>query len=335
MRHARTAVTVAVALVIVAATLVAGSALGSTAHAKPTAHASKVHLQVGIGDENPKLFADPAYQALHLKIARYFAPYDVATGDNQDSLYSLEVWLADANAAGIKPLVAFYHNASSPKKMPSAAAYTKDVKLFLAEFPQVKLLQPWNEDNRGNVRGKGGYDSPNPKQSAEYYLALKTACESCTIVGLDVLDSTSPSATIRYINKFKRDVGKKNMPKLWGLHNYSDTNRFYDRGTKAVLDDVPGQVWLTETGGLAKLSPSFSFNLKRQKKATTYMFKLADAHSRITRLYIYQWYGGKNDKKDTFDAGLANSSGKPRPAYCVVYEHLLSKKKCPFSTAKN
>jgi hypothetical protein len=335
MRHVRTPVTVVAALFVVAATLGAGLALGSKADAMPTAHASKVHLQVGIGDENPKLFADPAYQALHLKLARYFAPYDVATAHNRASLYSFEVWLADAHAAGIQPLVAFYHNASSPKKMPSTATYAKDVKLFLAMFPQVKLLQPWNEDNRGNVGGKGGYDSPTPKQSAEYYLALKKACESCTIVGLDVLDSTDPSATISYINKFKHDVGKKNVPKLWGLHNYSDTNRFYDRGTKAVLADVPGQVWLTETGGLAKLSPSFSFNLKRQQKATTYMFKLAGAHSRITRLYIYQWYGGKNDKKDAFDAGLANSSGKPRPAYCVVYEHLRDKKKCPFATAKN
>jgi hypothetical protein len=335
MRLRRTPLAVALSLAVAIAALVAATALGSTTHADPAAHASRSHLQIGIGDENPLMFDDSAYKALHVKIARYFTPYDVASGKDPVALNSLVGWLERAAQDGVTPLIAFYHNQSSPKKLPSVATYTADVDEFIADFPQLTLLQPWNEVNRGNVGGKGGYDSPSAKQSAQYYLALKAACTTCTIVGLDVLDSTSPKATVKYINQFKKDVGKQNMPKIWGLHNYSDTNRFYSHGTRAVLADVPGQVWLTETGGLAKLSPSFSFNLSRQKRATTYMFHLADAYSRITRLYIYSWYGGKNDKKDSFDAGLANAAGKPRPAYCVVYEHLLGKKRCPYKTAKN
>ncbi|MGD0198572.1 MAG: hypothetical protein ABSC56_11800 [Solirubrobacteraceae bacterium] len=335
MRPTRTPLALALTFAVAIAVLLAATAFGSTVHSKPTAHASSSRLEVGIGDESPLMFGDPAYKALHLKIARYFTPYDVASGKDPVALGALVGWLKGATAAGVTPLIAFYHNESSPKKLPSVATYTADVKLFLADFPQLTLLQPWNEVNRGNVKGRGGYDSPSAKQSAQYYLALKQDCTTCTIVGLDVLDSTSPQATIKYINQFKRDVGKKNMPKIWGLHNYSDTNRFYSHGTRAVLADVPGQVWLTETGGLAKLSPSFKFNLSRQKRATSYMFKLADAYRRITRLYIYSWYGGRNIKKESFDAGLANSAGKPRPAYCVVYEHLLGKKRCPYKTARN
>ena len=154
------------------------------------------------------------------------------------------------------------------------------------------------------------------------------------IVGLDVLDSTSPAATIAYINQFKRDVTKKHMPRIWGLHNYSETNRFEDSGTRAMLADVPGQVWLTETGGLAEFKPSFKFNLKRQEKATKYMFSLADSNSRIRRLYIYSWYGAAG-KNGGFDAGLANAAGKPRAAYCVVFEHLRGKKSCPYKPVKN
>jgi hypothetical protein len=323
---------IALATLLVTA-LVALTALDPSAHAVPPAKAAGTsHLTVGIGDENPTLFANAEFQALDTKIARYFTPYDIMAGKDAADRYSLEVWLADAQAAGIQPLVAFYHNESSPKKMPSVATYTKDVKLFLAAFPQVKLLEPWNEANFGN---SGGFHSPSAKQSAQYYLALKKACPSCTVVGLDVLDSTTPAATIRYINQFKHDVGKNHIPQIWGLHNYSDTNRFYDRGTKAVLADVPGQVWLTETGGLAKLSPSFHFNLKRQAKATTYMFHLADSSGRITRLYIYQWYGVRHENRTAFDAGLANYAGTPRPAYCIVYEHLRGSKKCPYKTAKN
>ncbi len=332
MRLPRTLPAVALAAT---ALFLAGSLLGPTAGATPATQEARVRLQVGIGDENPTLFANPAFVALHVKIARYFAPYDVATGRSIGALYSLEVWLSDAQAAGVQPLVAFYHNTASAKKLPSIATYTRDVKLFIARFPQVRLLQPWNEVNRGNVGGRGGFSSPSAKQSAGYYLALKKACPTCTIVGLDVLDSTSPAATIRYINQFKAAVGRRNVPKLWGLHNYSDTNRFNDRGTRAVLADVPGQVWLTETGGLAKLSPSFKFSLSRQARATSYMFRLADAHAKITRLYIYQFYGAKNERKTSFDAGLTNHAGTPRPAYCILYKHLLGKKRCPYKTAKN
>jgi hypothetical protein len=344
VRLARTAV--ALGIIIAAAFVLAASALGSKASAKSASTSSPVAaaaaanvdgVEIGIGDNHAQMFTDPAFKKLKVKIARYFAPYDVATDDNREQLFYFAAWLQAAQAQGIQPLVAFYHNLKSPTKMPSVKTYTKDVKLFLKMFPQVTDLQPWNEANDGNSRAKGdSYDSPSPKQSAEYYLALKKACPKCTIVGLDVLDSTTPSATIKYINAFKHDVGKKNMPKIWGLHNYSDTNRDSDRGTDAVLADVPGQVWLTETGGLAKLSPSFKFSLSRQTKATEYMFKVAFAHAnRIKRLYIYEWYGPKSEKKSSFDAGLTNYKGKARPAYCVVYETLLHKKSCPYKPVKN
>jgi hypothetical protein len=101
-----------------------------------------------------------------------------------------------------------------------------------------------------------------------------------------------------------------------------------------MLADVSGQVWLTETGGLAEFKPSFHFNLKRQQKATRYMFSLADSNSRIRRLYIYSWYGAAG-KNGGFDAGLTNAAGKPRAAYCVVFEHLRGKKSCPYKPVKN
>jgi hypothetical protein len=330
MRLTRTPLAVALVLL-----LAAGTALGSTTDSTRVAHASAAGRLVGVGDENPLMFTNPAYEKLGVKIARYFTPYDVASGSDPTALVYLQAWLTAAQAAGVQPLIAFYHNNTSPKKMPSVATYTADMKAFVAMFPQVRVLTPWNEENRGNVRAPNdNYDSPTAKQAAQYYLALKKVCPHCTIVGLDVLDSTSPRATIAYINQFKHDVGKKHMPSIWGLHNYSETNRFEDSGTRAMLADVPGQVWLTETGGLAEFKPSFKFNLTRQKKATKYMFSLADSSSRIRRLYIYSWYGAAG-KNGGFDAGLANAAGKPRAAYCVVFEHLRGKKTCPYKPVKN
>jgi hypothetical protein len=338
-----------VSLVLVGAlALAAGSAIGAGAHrgAVAASHAkpkpkpkpkppAPVPATVGIGDEQPAMFSNPDFKVLHTRIARYVTPYDVMTNHHFNDMPRLRAWLKAAAHAHIQPLVAFYHSDRTPKKMPSVALYTKDVKMFLKAFPSVRLLQPWNETNRGTVNERGdSYTSPSAKQSAQYYLALRSACKGCTIVGLDVLDSTDVRATIAYVNQFKHDVGAKHMPSIWGLHNYSDTNRFHAAGTKAVLADVPGQVWLTETGGIAKLSPSFPFNLSRQAKATAYMFDLARMSKRITRLYIFQWTGGVA-KHEAFDAGLTDIRGKPRPAYCVVYEQLRRSGTCPYKTVKD
>jgi hypothetical protein len=321
------------ALIVLAGALAlaAGSAVGAGAR-----KASAPAVTVGIGDEQPTMFANPAFKALRTKIARYVTPYDVVTNHSRNDLPRLKAWLAAARREHIQPLVAFYHSDRTPKKMPSVKTYTADVKRFVKEFPQVRLLQPWNEVNRGyvNEHGPGSYASPSAKQSAEYYLALKKVCSKCTIVGLDVLDSTDVRATVAYIDEFKRDVGKRNLPSIWGLHNYSDTNRFHSTGTRAVLAHTTGQVWLTETGGIVKLAGDFPFSLSRQTKATKYMFTLAALSRRITRLYIFQWTGGVT-KKERFDAGLTNYKGKPRPAYCVVYEHLRHARKCPYKTASN
>ncbi len=329
MRHART--TLAMLVLGGALALASGSAIGAGARPASTRSAT-----VGIGDEQPAMFGSPAFLALHTTIARYVTPYDVVTNHSPDDLPRLKRWLAAAKRDHIQPLVAFYHSDRTPRKMPSLRTYTADVKRFIKEFPQVTLLQPWNEANRGNVNehGSGSYSSPDARQSAEYYLALRKACARCTIVGLDVLDSTDVPATIRYLDEFKRDVGSRNLPTIWGLHNYSDTNRFHSAGTRAVLADTRGQVWMTETGGIVKLAGDFRFSLSRQTKATRYMFSLAALSPRITRVYIFQWTGGITSK-ERFDAGLTNAKGKPRPAYCVVYEHLRHTRRCPYRTASS
>ena len=100
--------------------------------------------------------------------------------------------------------------------------------------------------------------------------------KGCKIVALDVLDAANIKPTIGYIRKFMK-YAKKGKPRIWGLHNYSDTNRFQDKRTKAVLKLVPGEVWLTETGGVVNFGGSFPYSEDRAAKALTYMFKLAAA----------------------------------------------------------
>ena len=89
-----------------------------------------------------------------------------------------------------------------------------------------------------------------------------------------------------------------------------------------MLSLVPGEVWLTETGGIVKFQ-NFSYSPSRAANRTKWMFKLANRYdsrqrglrSKITQLFVYCWFGEARGVR--FDAGLVNPDGSPRKAYNV------------------
>jgi hypothetical protein len=310
---------------LVLALLSLGAAAGADgakqARSAPRAHAASTFL-TGIGDESPEMFSDPNWLQLKTKIARYIAPYDAVA--HSYSLDQAKVWIKAAEAAHEQVLVAFYHSEYTPTKMPSVALYQHDVQKFIKLFPHVKQYQPWDEANRGNIRG--ALASPSASAAARYYQALLRVCKGCTVVGLDVLDADNISPTLRYISEFKREIGKLRtvMPKIWGLHNYSDINRLESWRTRQLVQALGGQTWLTETGGIVKFGGAFpnrnGSGLKRASKVLSYMFNVAAAHAKIKRLYIYDWTGGTASTR--FDAGLTDSHHVPRPGYVTVCKKL-------------
>jgi hypothetical protein len=301
-----------------------GTRAGAGTHgAAPKAHAASVFL-TGIGDEQSQMFSDPDWQRLHAKIARYIAPYDAAVRPYSRS--QAAAWIRAAEAQHQRVLVAFYHSEYKPDslRMPSVATYQRDVQRFIKLFPRVHDYQTYNEANRGNIRGV--LASPSAALDAQYYRALRSVCHGCTVVGLDVLDQQNIAPTLSYIAEFEHEVAHLHttMPSVWGLHNYSDTNRRSSSRTRAVLAAVPGQIWLTETGGIVKFGGAFpnvhGSGLRRAASALSFMFSLAGSSSRITRLYIYDWTGGNSSTH--FDAGLTDAHHVPRPGYVIVCRKL-------------
>jgi hypothetical protein len=270
----------------------------------------------GFSDQQAAMFDHPLFADLNTKIARYTVPWDVMR--RADDKANLEAWLAGARRHGIRPLISFYHSRKVPLRMPSATQYDREFRKFRAAYPDVKDVSPWNE---ANAARPGRFASPSPSQAATFYRIVKRRCRGCKIVGLDVLDSTKVSATIRYIQRFKKALKGRGLPKIWGLHNYSDTNRFRNKGTKAVLRAVKGEVWLTETGGVVRFGRSFPYNEQRAARAIRYMFKLAASNPRLKRLYIYQWHG--SPRSSSFDAGVVGVDGQPRPSYYAVKRQLV------------
>jgi hypothetical protein len=272
----------------------------------------------GIGDEQTEMFGDPNWQRLHTRIARYIAPYDAVAHPYWLSL--ADAWIHSAEAAHQQVLVAFYHSEVVPTKMPSVALYKHDVERFMKRYPNVRQYEPWNESNRGYIPRT--LASPSAVQAAQYYQVIKRICDSCNVVGLDILDQQNVASTLQYIAEFKREIAhlRTIMPSIWGLHNYSDTNRDSTERTRAVLAVVPGVVWLTETGGIVQFGGAFpnfrGAGLRRASGALSFMFAIAGSNSRIRRLYIYDWHGGTPSTR--FDAGLTDARYRPRPGYLTV-----------------
>jgi len=284
--------------------------------------------ETGISDQVPSSFLNPLFQPLGLSAARYITPYDVMNlpAGSPDRV-ALSQWVR--NAGGQDLLVSFEHSHTRGRErhVPNVAEYTKAIKLFLRAFPKVHSISPWNEANRCQRRVGSGANAfyvgqpicHNPKRAADYYKATRTACRAlhrrCTIVALDILDQNKVGPSVGYVRQFLRYA--RPFPAVWGIHNYSDTNRFSTQRTRALLKATRrGQVWLTETGGIVKFGKSFPFSPARAARALGCMFTIAKSNRRIKRLYIYNFSPAQPES--SFDAGLINPDGSKRPGWNVV-----------------
>jgi hypothetical protein len=282
---------------------------------------SDAAVLVGIGEQDASMFTDPLFTQVGFKRARYFPSWDVALKPTEAGW--LDEWLNGARATGTEPLISFFASLGSacpsrPCKLPTVRQYTRAFRAFRARWPDVRVISPWNEANH---RSQPTFK--NPKRAAQYYNVVRKYCRGCTIVAADVIDEVNME---RWLKVFKRTAKK---PRIWGLHNYRDTNKRRGQrlgGTKRLLKAVRGQVWLTETGGIVKfVLPNghtlFPYSESRANRATKRMFELAKRYrGRIKRLYIYHWK--QSATANRFDAGLLLRNGKARPAYTTVRRQL-------------
>jgi hypothetical protein len=286
---------------------------------------SEAAVLVGIGDQDPSMFTDPLFDQAGLKRARYFPSWNVALKGHEQEAAWLDAWLKGADDTGTEPLISFFASLNSrcpqkPCKLPTVREYTKAFRAFHDRWRQVKVISPWNEANH---RSQPTFK--NPKRAAQFYNVVRANCRGCKIVAADVIDEVNME---RWLKVFKKTAKK---PRIWGLHNYRDTNKRKGQllgGTKRLLKAVKGDIWLTETGGIVKfVLPNghtlFPESESRANSATKRMFALAKRYrSRIKRLYIYHWKQSASDNR--FDAGLVRRNGTARPAYFTVRNALAT-----------
>lgn len=265
-------------------------------------------LVVGLSDQKPDMFGDPRFRRLGIRHVRLVVPWDAAlTGDRPTA-----AWLEAARRGGYDVLVAFGHAVGAqcpadPCEAPSATRFARAFAAFRRRFPFVREFSTWNEPNHASQPV-----ARRPGLVARYYDAIRAGCPRCTLLGADVV---ADSSAARWVRGFGR------RPRRFGLHNYSDANRFDTAGTAAFLRLVDGEVWITETGGIVEFTTAdgrraFERDERRAARATRQMFELARSSPRIRRLYVYHW--NAVNPPGRFDAGLVAADGRARPAYDVL-----------------
>jgi hypothetical protein len=280
---------------------------------------AQANFKVGIADQHGTMFDSANYQSLNIKQIRYLVPWDWYKHPAQEG--EVNYFLNRADEDGATVLAHFtarrgcYNDGKYSKrkvcKAPSVAKYKYAFKRLRREHPEVKTIGVWNEGNHSSQPV-----ARNPKRAAQYFLAARKLCRSCKLVAADLLDTRNMTS---WMATFKRFA--KNKARIWGLHNYGDVNRKRSSGTREMLRIAPGEVWLTETGGILQMTGQFKRNQSRQARATKYMFKLVSRYDsrkrglkgRVTRLYNYQYTGAPRSAR--FDAGLVNPDGSARKAY--------------------
>ena len=268
---------------------------------------------VGFGEQRSDVFSDPHWQALGLKHMRLVVGWDFLAYRWQRQ--QADAWLQAAHAAGATPLIAFTRSRNAARKhsLPSRELYRYYFKRFRKRYPWVTTFITWNEENHCS--------QPlchKPEVAAGYFDTLKSSCPSCTIVAADVLDTSDMASWLR---RFR--AAAHHPPRIWGLHNYLDANYFRTTGTDTMLRTVRGDVWFTETGGLvhrANGSPiHFVENRAHAAQATRFVLDvLAQRSHRIKRVYLYHF--SNQGPGATWDSGVLDPHGKPRPAFKVVQQ---------------
>lgn len=274
----------------------------------------------GIGDQQPSMFSSPFFPALKVNRVRYIVSWDAMNHAKETA--EVATYFAAAKTRNTKILVAFNHSRFGNKAAaPSPAAYGKAVAKFHKAFGrQVEAYQTWNEVNHcGSQPAKLCKGASGAKRAAALFAELKKRVGKKPIVAVDLLDGNSKSvyrATATYAKNFVK-FAKRSKPTIFGLHNYSDTNRNSSTRSKFIIKSLPknAKVWITETGGIAQFGGSFPFDLQRQARAVKQAFKLAGSIKQVDRLYLYNWTANEGGR---FDSGLVDGKGSPRPAYAVA-----------------
>lgn len=272
-----------------------------------------------MGEQKPGMFEDRDYLRLGIRHARYIAPWDALQDERQRE--KLDAWMDAARATNTRVLLGFersLRSAKAAKTLPTDVQFARAFRRFRARYPDVRDFIVWNEANH-----PFSLTANRPRRAARYFGIVARNCVGCNVVAADVLDVSGMTA---WVKRFKRYASEP--ARIWGIHNYGDTNRRKSTGTQALLRITKGQVWFTETGGLVvrreyagtTVKREFRYTQRHAARSTRHVFTLACLSRRIRRVYLYHWQAPS--RVTNWDSAFVGPRGRLRPAYHTLRRQL-------------
>ncbi len=276
-------------------------------------------LVIGIADQKTDMFSDPRFLALDIRHARISVPWDAMRYGWQ--VEELDAWMNAARERGVEPLVSFNHSRVHRELLPTPNVFVEEFRRVRARYPWVTHFATWNE---ANVCGQP--TCRREKLLAAFYRRLRLECPSCKVLAAEMLDMPNMSKWARRFQRAYRRYGV-GRPKIWGLHNYVEANRFRSESIGKLLRLAKGRVWLTEVGGIVKRRnvrgrrhsgvEGIPESKRHQAQVTRFLFrKVLPRYKRVTRIYLYQW--NSSTRRDTWDSGFIGPDDRPRPALAIL-----------------
>ena len=267
---------------------------------------------IGMSDQKVGMWQDDRFAKLGISQVRLLMAYDNIL---RRDFSRYDAWMAAAHKRGADVLVTIDRDIGSYTRMPTLSQYRRIIRILRERYPWVQTYGAWNEAN--HVKQP---TYRKPKRAAQYYNILREECAGCTILAADILDSSN---MLPWLATFKRYA---KHPKLWGLHSYQDSNHFRPLSqtyTRALLNAVRGDVWLTEAGGIVRFGTRYPGGTRGEAHAARAMkrtFQVAGSSPRIKRVYLYHW--DADPKFLTWDSAFVDNKGRARPTLEILRQEI-------------
>ena len=297
--------------------------------------AARSSIRVGVADQSPAMFDNPAFQQLKIKRTRYFVP--AAVMRDAAELEKATAFVTRARSAGVSTLVHISTTDLRDKRGPvvSTSRYRSDVNRLVVHFRRlgVRDFGAWNEVNHKTQETWNRVGNA-VSYFKSMYSAVRKRCKPCAVVGLDMLDQAGSDRYMRSFYARLSPTWRKRLTVV-GIHNYSDVNRSRSRGTATIINTARRynkrtKFWFTETGALASFGRSFRYSESRQASRMKNMFTYASRYRTrgVERVYSYNFFGIENGAgcaaRCRFDAGLVDPDGTPRRVFTVFKQKLAA-----------
>jgi hypothetical protein len=317
-------------------------ALAAVALVAAAPSAARAAPRIGIADSDSSTFVDSNWPGLGVRLGRAVVPYDVAltqpvagtpAGNRR---IEFDAWVANAQSAGVSPMVAFQASLGPNQAAPSPTRYRRAIRAFLGTYPTVRTLAPWNEPN---FRSAGANPLVHkPRLAAAYYRVLRDACARCTVAAGELASIPGDP----YLARYTRALGSV-RPRLWTVHAHTDANRFQDGSdtsapaTRSFLEQIRGRskIWIDEVGAYYRDEDGRVWGDASQTHTASFVLGLGTLSRRIARIYYYNLSNECSDPSlcAVQDRGLVapkpfdlppgasigyDLAGRVRPAYAVI-----------------